>query len=459
MRRLLYYVRVFLLVVIGLCLLGITLWFFSQRILTSNSELSCYRCNVIFISIDDLGAKHSSVYDGTLATTPFLSELADTRAIVFNHAYSNAPWTLPSHTAMFTGTYPWLVGMNTLTDKLSPDVPTIFTAIASHGYDTVSFSDGPFVHPIWGTTNGITSFTGSIQYKDWNDVPKLFTDASTWLSDRKSNKPFLLLLHPFGVHDPYGTSNTANPITPHDIVTVNTQAGGPTSEQVARYKNAYQKNITETDSALRSFFTAFDASPYAKNTIVIVVSDHGEEFNEHGSLGTHGISVYNEVLHVPLLIILPKGTARRLNQTVELKSLPATIMELVGYGSEHTFPSSSSLVPMLTGKNVPNQQIVSGTDNSKELFLKVYEKGPEHSTEENTSATVSLLKNAPHQPLFMSVLQGNLHLIKKDAAHFELYDIARDPDEQKDIFSERTGLTPEERERLTNMILQVTSHP
>ena len=457
MHKMLYYLRIFLLLTIFLIPVGLIVWLVSNRLITSTNDLGCFRCNVIFISIDDFGAKHSSVYDSTLPTTPFLLELAETRAVVFNHAYTNAPWTLPSHTAMFTGSYPWTIGMNTVSDKLSSDIPTIFTAVASHGYDTAAFSNGPFVNPIWGITNGITTFQGSIQYKDWNDVPRLFTDASTWLTSRNSKQPFFLLLHPFGVHDPYGAPGTSEEITPDDIVTANTQASGPTEQQVTRFKNAYENAITRTDASLRSFFATLDASPYAKNTIVVLVSDHGEEFNEHGNVGMHGINVYNEVLHVPLLIVLPNGKARRINQTVELRSLPATIMELVGYGSQHAFPSSTSLVPMMRGKNVPNQRILSGTDNSKAFFLKVYGAGPEKSTEENTSATVSLVKNTGRLPLFTSVVQGNLHLIKHGESNFELYNIAKDPDEKDNLFKTPEKLTFEEQERLKQMLFDISA--
>lgn len=455
MRILLYYVRVVLVLIIFILPLSAVVWFLSKNVISSSSELGCYRCNVIFISIDDFGAKHSSVYDPTRATSPFLSELADSRAIVFNHAYANAPWTLPSHTAMFTGSYPWTVGISTLSDKLPPDIPTIFTFLATHGYDTVAFSDGPFVHPIWGTTNGIATFQGSIQYKDWGDIPALFTNASTWLTSRKGNKPFFLLLHPFGVHDPYGAPGTSEEITPSDIVDANTQSGGPTTEQVTHFQSAYENAITRTDEALRAFFAALDASPYAKNTIVVIVSDHGEEFNEHGNVAMHGSSVYNEVLHVPLLIVLPGAKARRINQTVELRSLPSTIMELTGYDSQHAFPDSASLVPMMRGKNVPNMRILSGTDNSKEFFLKVYGRGPQASTEENTAATVSSVKNIGRLPLITSVVQGNLHLIKRSESTFELYNIEKDPDEKENLYRTPEKLTYEEQERLKEMLFDV----
>ncbi len=460
MRVFLYRVRVFLLILTFFTLLGVSIWYVANHILLRGPSAQCYHCNVILISVDTLGAKHMSVYNPALMTTPFLRELADTRAITFNHAYANSSWTLPSHTAMFTGQYPWNVGMMIQLEKLDPSVPTIFTAVRDHGYDTTAFSDGTFVNPIWGLTNGIDTFNGAIAPTQWDDAPRLFTEATDWLKGRQSTKPFFLLIHPFEVHDPYGGAyGDPGTIAGDTIVSSNEVAGGPTKEIVDSFREKYYVDVMKTDTALRDFFQALDASPYAKNTIVIITSDHGEEFGEHGTAGVHGITLYNEVIHVPLMVVFPKGTSSRVDQTVELRSIPSTIMDMLGYRSDHQF-SGDSLVPMMEAKKVPNQQIVSGTEMTRADFLKLYATVEPKFSEAFYQPLVkeSTLKSSL-PPRIQSVVKGNLHLIKDEKGTLELYDLATDPDEQKDIFPKRGALTPEEQERLTNMILEVTSHP
>lgn len=458
MRIFLYRIRVFLLILTFFMLLGVSMWYVTMHIISRAPVTRCYHCNVIFISIDTLGAKHTSVYNPVLTTTPFLSQLADSRAIVFNHAYANSSWTLPSHTAMFTGRYPWDVGMMIQLQKLDASIPTIFTAVKAHGYDTVAFSDGTFVNPIWGLTNGIDTFNGAVAPTAWDDSPRLFTEATAWMNDRHSTKPFFLLIHPFEVHDPYGGAyGESGTIAGDTIVASNKVSGGPSKAVSDTFRAKYYEDVQKTDAGLRDFFATLDASPYAQNTIVVITSDHGEEFGEHGTAGVHGISLYNEVLRVPLMIVMPKGAPERLDQTVELRSIPSTLMDMLGYKSDHTF-SGDSLLPMVGGTKIPNQQIVSGTEMTRDDFLKLYATVEPKFSE---AFYLPLVKEAPVQallaPRIQSVVKGNLHLIKNEKGTLELYNLATDPDEQKNIYSDRAGLTLEESARLTSMMLAITS--
>jgi arylsulfatase A-like enzyme len=458
MRKLLYYLRVlFLLVIFAVCI-GLSVWYVSKIALSPTTPVDCYHCNVILISVDTLGAKHMGVYDDLVPTTPFLKELAETRAITFNHAYSNAPWTLPSHTSMFTGRYPWDIGMMSQISYLSEEIPTIFTALQDHGYETAAYSDGSFVNPIWGLTNGVSAFTGSVAFADWQDAPKIFTDASAWMTGRQSTSPFFLLIRPFEVHDPYGGSaGDSGAIGGDQIVNVNKGPGSPSQSDVDRFRSAYYQDIGSTDSALRSFFSALDVSPYAKNTVVIITSDHGEEFGEHGSAGMHGVTLYNEVIHVPLMVVLPKGKVRRVNQTVELRSLPSTILDILGYRTDNTFPGNS-LVHIMEGRPDQNQMVVSATDITKEEFLKTYAVNEPKLNEDFFKKIVLKGRTlGPETPHLLSVIQGNLHLIRKSDGGMELYNIATDPDEKKNLYGTQESLTPEEAERLTRMVTAVTT--
>ena len=107
----------------------------------------CKNCNVILISIDTLAASHTSPYDSTLDTMPFLRRLAERQGVVFEHAYSQAPWTLPSHTAMLTGQYPWNLGVWEFLDAVPKHADTLAEKLQRAGYRTALFSNGSFVQP------------------------------------------------------------------------------------------------------------------------------------------------------------------------------------------------------------------------------------------------------------------------------------------------------------------------
>jgi len=422
------------------------------------NQVLCKNCNVILISIDTLGAKHTSVYDPTLDTTPYLKQLADSRGVVFDHAYDQAPWTLPSHTSMFTGEYPWTFGIWTLSDKLPDSAYTVFEAARDRGYKTAGFSDGSFVQPINGLTQGIDDFSGSFQESDWNDLPVLFVKAAKWITEYHEPKPFFLLLRPFEVHDPYGEPGTAGAVTIEDIVAANTKPGGPTADDIRTFEAAYHQEIRITDSALKDFMTSFDASPYAKNTVIIITADHGEEFGEHGTVAAHGITTYNEVIHVPLIFIIPGVAPRRVVQTVELRSIPATIMDIIGYGKNNPF-QASSLVPMLIGDPAPNQLVLTRTASSKSTVFQNVIAGYAEIANWGVTVFPTPRIGTYDGPYTSSALRGQWHVIRDRDGSLEVYDLSNDPDEKKNLYPTVASLPFDAQQTIKELILVLNPLP
>lgn len=451
MRRFLRQTRLFLLIASAVALVAVgTSWLIGNR----PTHVLCKDCNIVFISIDTLGAKHTSVYDPSLDTTPHLKALAEARGIVFDHAYSASSWTLPAHTALFTGRYPWEFNVWEANDRLPDSATTLFEALKNEGYATAGFATGSFVEQFHNMVQGIDEFHYKREESDWNDLPELFVAGAKWLREHQGKRPFVLFMRPFEVHDPYGQPNASSTVTIHDIVRVNTQPGGATTLDAEKFKDAYRKEIRISDDALDAFMASLDSSPYGKNTIVVITSDHGEEFGEHGSTGVHGVTLYNEVIHVPLIVIVPGLPARRVVQTVETRSIPATLMELVGHARKEEFPGTS-LVPMLEGRPMQNQLALSRTATDKMAMLSRIEAAYDSLDAWGTTLTAHD-RNTFSNPYTSSAVLGKWHLIRNKDGSFEVYDLSVDPDEHTNLYNELSNIPLEDQRRIGQLVSLLT---
>jgi arylsulfatase A-like enzyme len=450
MTRLLRSIRKTVIVVAVLTVLGLAaLW--AARLFTARPL--CDGCNVILISIDTLGAKHTSVENPELSTTPFLKELADTRAIVFDHTYAQAPWALPSNASLLTGEYPWDTGISAPLDKLPPNVTTIAQALKKKGYETAGFSNGTYVQELTGLTQGIDHFEGSYARTDWNDLPGLTERAAAWMLGRKkTSAPFFLLIRPFAPHAPYG-----NTVSTHDIVAANVNPDGPSSADIARFMDAYHGEVHTTDDALHTFFNALDASPYAKDTIVIITSDNGEEFGEHGSVGVHDFGLNDEHIQVPLMIVLPNGIAKRFPETVELRSIPATILDLVGAGNAYHF-SGPSLVPIIKGTDINNQVVLSRTSIRRDAFLANTEANDTQAEQWGVTIFPNVRGNVRGDTYARSGIHGRWHVIVSFDGSISVYDMQKDPSESENL-QDKIDTLPEQEQLVVRRLIGILLMP
>ena len=362
MRVLMQYLRYTL--ILCICLAGTYVLFELVGSARTPESLHCQGCNVILISIDTLGANHLSLYDPALSTTPFLESIAK-ESFVFDNAYSQAPWTLPSHVSMLTGRYPWDLNIWLPSDVVLKDTLTLAEMLKEYGYETAAFSNGAFVRPGWGLDQGFDEFYGSVAEKDWEDVPKIFNESLAWLQKRSDPEPFFLLIRPFETHDPYIENGESIEI--QEIAGENLRDGGPRASETDRYRELYRAEVTKTDAALKDFFEKLDSEGILDNTIVIITSDHGEEFGEHGTAGFHAVTLYQELLHVPLIIWTPSEKDGRILDTVEVRSIPATILDLVKLPANLTI--GQSLVSRMEGIFKSDTTSLAATAMERETLL------------------------------------------------------------------------------------------
>ncbi len=354
-----------------LAALGIVLVTVASWLVTSAFEPD--RPNVILISIDTLRPDRMGVYGHRpmgRSTTPFLDELAAEGA-VFVDAVSSSSWTLPGHYALFTGLPDDLHGM--VDDRVpSPeDVPLLAELFQEAGYQTAGFYSGPYLHPFFGFDRGFDTYESCFDFSLVYDMPAdeleeapqdtvsqlvskmerssheaITSDTVTGAAERfvlaESGKPFFLFLHYFDVHNDY------TPPPPHD-----TRFGPPYDgwvdgrgvmtdprikaemdrRDLARLMALYDGEISWVDENIRLLFRAIDRidPEILENTIVVITSDHGEEFFEHGMIG-HRHNLAAHAVRIPLIVSfpgrVPAGT--EVAATAPIYDIAPTICDLAG---------------------------------------------------------------------------------------------------------------------------------
>ena len=326
--------------------------------------------NVLLIVLDTVRAWSMSVYGYPRATTPALAHWAG-GGVRFSRAFSTAPWTLPSHASMFTGRWPHQLSADWLA-PLDGKTPVLAEYFKSRGYLTAGFvantlycsyetglSRGFQQYQDYRITPGTVMLSSSLAkfFMDdrdlWHrlkrkDAAEINGDFLQWLDRRPKGVPFFAFLNYFDAHDPY------QPPAPYDtrfdttgraeylrVVRAATPARQWPAGAVAGAINGYDGALAYLDNQLSQLFDALASRDLTRNTLVIVVADHGEEFGEHG-VYFHGNSLYRASIQVPLMLVLPgKVPADQVvDPPVSLRDLATTIVSLTGT-EQSPFPGRS----------------------------------------------------------------------------------------------------------------------
>ncbi|HEX2253057.1 MAG TPA: sulfatase [Thermoanaerobaculia bacterium] len=301
----------------------------------------------ILVSIDTLRADHLGAYGYGRDTSPFLDRLA-ARGVLFENAVVPLPGTLPSHMSMFTGLYPPEHGVYPPDKVLSAEIETLPEAFRRHGFRTAGFTEGGYMSGHYGFARGFERFSDEFEDSP-RDVERTLARGLDFLAGLGADEPFFLFVHTYAVHDPYDPpepfrsrywprpppANTFRP-TGANLVAVNLGKASVTAEQVAYFEALYDGGIRYLDGVLEQWFGQLDDLGLLADTTIVITSDHGEEFLEHGKL-VHE-QIYHENLHVPLIVLHPALPAgRRVQRLVRTLDLAPTLHELAGLDASHAF--------------------------------------------------------------------------------------------------------------------------
>lgn len=313
------------------------------------------RPNIILISIDTLRADHLGCYGYSKNTSPNIDRFAGEN-VLYKNAFAQAPYTLPSHASMFTSLYP---NQHLAVQALSEDHITMAEMLKVEGYATYAITGGGLVSERFGLMQGFDSVEYNKDSGYISEDREIHSKILTSLSLLKDVKqPFFLFLHSYQVHVPYlhpkeydifyeGKYN--GKITGDFIEDMKYQARDElknvdkqnsfkiirffklSDENRKRMISHYDQGIYYTDTELQIFFDALKKAGMYEDSLIVLTSDHGDEFFEHGGW-QHGHTLYNELIHVPMIIKYPgfmKQKPAEYDFTARLIDILPTMLDVI----------------------------------------------------------------------------------------------------------------------------------
>ncbi|MDA2926301.1 sulfatase-like hydrolase/transferase [Acidobacteria bacterium AH-259-G07] len=382
---------------------------------TSTDQSSRSR-NVILVSIDCLRADRVNAYGyEERETTPQLDRLARD-GVSFKNAFANAPWTIPSHMSIFTSLYPSAHGLNIEADlfaktppQLSASIKTLAGILRENGFKTAAFTAGGGVSAKYGFGRGFELYDETDRVAG-NDLDQVYEKARSWISANRRDC-FFLFFHTYEVHQPHTHDSFAEkPLTAQQAASI-----------------GYDRDLKYTDSVLGHFFGYLKELGLYKQSIIVVLSDHGEALLDRfvgGRADGHGYHLHDELLKVPLIFVAPGLIARQerpIRTQVELVDVMPTLLDLLQIAYDRLIIQGRSLMPLLKGGTLPENPI----------FAEAPYQGP--------------LWGAVRTRRFkfiwsLSVRSDGVHEVWWDCIQLDeksLFGLLEDPEERRNIASQR----------------------
>ena len=321
--------------------------------------------NVIVLLIDTLRADKMHPWNPrSRVRTPTIDALAQ-QGTIFELAHSVENWTKPSVASVLTGLYPQTHLARAMESELPAGALMLSEHLKAKGFTTSMFGANGYVSDRFGFNQGWDHYTNFIRENKNTDAENVFLEAGNWIEANKSQR-FFTYIHTIDPHVPYdppseylrmydARADYAGIVQPRMTGDLLEQAKRrpPTvtfnQSDVTRLTALHDGEITQHDAVFGRFLERLRTLGVLDNTLIVITSDHGEEFNEHESWG-HGHSVYEELLHVPLLVRLPGAVPanQRIAQAVGTLSIPATVTDLVGVEAMPNL-EGPSLLPLIKG--------------------------------------------------------------------------------------------------------------
>ncbi len=327
--------------------------------------------NVILISIDTLRADHLGCYGYGRPTSPELDRLCED-SVVFADAIAHAPSTLHSHASIFTSLLPHNHGAAWQgKTRLADECLTVTEVAQSAGFATGAFTGGGQMDKIFGLDQGF-DFYEQPGAKDFRDIVR---PATAWL-DRRPDKPFFLFLHTYETHHPYEPparflelfdegyeGELPDEISVDLLREINREEHVLAEGDLEHIVNAYDAEIRSMDEALGRLVAYLKEQDLYDDTMIVFTSDHGEEFGEHGKIGWHSHTLFDELLKVPLVVKYPaqEHAGTKVSAQVRSIDIAPTLLEALGLPVPEVF-SGSDLTPLADARQSESRTAVSRMD-------------------------------------------------------------------------------------------------
>lgn len=354
--------------------------------------------NLLFITVDTLRADCLGCYGSDVAETPNIDQLAK-NGVMFKNCYASVPLTLPSFCSVFTGRQPIAHGVrNNGTYVLNKNEDTLAEFFQEMGYKTYAAIAAFVLEAKFGLDQGFNIYDDSLDYKTVfentnSEIPadRVYVKFKDWLEENYKNK-FFSWIHFYDPHYPYSP---------------------PAKFKEKFSKQPYIGEIAYVDVYIGKIITDLKAKQLLDKTIIVFLGDHGEAFGEHKEIG-HGIFCYEESLKVPLIFYNPGIFSKEtiIDHPVKLTDVMPTILSLF----EIEIPlnlQGESLLPVINSK-----------EKNKLSSLIYFESMYGHENENWAPLAGIIFENFKYISLPIP----------------ELYDLAKDPKEEENLFYEKDAL-------------------
>lgn len=316
--------------------------------------------NVILISIDTLRPDHLGAYGYTKGTSPALDQFRR-ESVLFRTVIASAPSTLASHASIFTSLAPQHHGaLHSKSIPLAQNLVTLTEVLREGGYRTSAVVGGGQIAPEYGLNQGFESY----EVIDDSSFDEIVERATPFLQ-RSKGKPFFLFLHTYEVHHPYTPLPedlkrfepvAKSSLPPHIEIEllkdINWRGKRITDADRAHIVNTYDAEIFSMDRAFRRLVHELRRLGLYDNSIIVFTSDHGEEFGEHGVMGWHSHTLYEELLRIPLIIRFPGGAhaGKEISGLVRSVDIAPMILDTTGVPHPSQFDNFSLATALRRGR-------------------------------------------------------------------------------------------------------------
>jgi len=355
--------------------------------------------NVILITLDTTRADRLGCYGFSRVETPTIDGFA-ARGIKFENCIAQTPLTLPSHSSLFTGTLPFFHGVRDNGGFILPEeLTTLAEVFKSSGYATSAFIGAYVLESKWGLSQGFDTYFDRFDLSKFEKISlgsvqrpanEVLDEALRWLGENKDSK-FFSWIHLYDPHTPY-------------------EPPPPFAEKYPQ--SPYVGEIAFVDSELSRLGRFLDENNLIENSLLVIAGDHGESLGEHGE-SSHGFFIYQEAIHVPLIFVTPFSRFKGLSApaVVSLIDIMPTVLEMTGLPVPKEV-QGESLVPFFFRPE---------DDPERYAYSETYYPRFHYGWSELRS-----FQDKRHKLII--------------APQKELYDLAADADEMRDLAAVETGV-------------------
>ena len=428
------------------------------------------RPNLLLVSLDTLRADRLGSQGYPRSTSPALDRFAASN-LQFANAYSHAASTGPSHMSLFTSLYPTMHGVTQQYSSLTESAETMAELMAAAGYHNEALTNGGYIRGELGFAQGFASYLD----RSYNVDAELgrvdeMVDRTIEAMERLRDRPFFLFLQTYEVHAPYcpgepftdlfapvyqgplGDCVTALEIdrinhgcmNGEKLTDENFGADPPTRADLEHVVDLYDAGVRRTDRAMERLLASLEELGLAENTHVVFFADHGEDLGDHQDMGRHSRSLYDEIVHVPLLMRLPGVVSqpRLVESRIALMDLMPTLFELMDVPAIDAF------------RGVSLASVLRGEKKDAAPRDAVYAENFRHGTAVRLSlreGDYKMVRVRTDEVFGGSEIDWETPRMKDLRPSVELYDLSSDPGERRNLAEDEPERTKKLRAELDRL--------